>query len=117
MSTLPTHQTTMIGSMPHLTPKEALLALEQVPLTIPAWPQLPRRSFKEALIPQYTEAFPGIRVDEVAKRIWVQVDEDLPNAMVGFYENLVSSTWTPLRFPKSTQPACIVCCDSLPLPM
>jgi hypothetical protein len=80
----------MIGSMPHLTPKEALLALEQVPLTIPAWPQLPRRSFKEALIPQYTEAFPGIRVDEVAKRIWVQVDEDLPNAMVGFYENLVS---------------------------
>ena len=90
MSVLPVHQTTMIGSMPHLTPKAALQALEQVPLTIPAWPQLPRRSFKESMIPQYTEAFPGIRVDEVAKRIWVQVDDDLPNAMVEFYEHLVA---------------------------
>jgi len=80
----------MIGSMPHLTPEEAFQALEQDPLTIPAWPQLPRRSFREALIPQYTEAFPGIRVDEVAKRIWVQVDDDLPNAMVEFYEHLVA---------------------------
>ncbi|MGZ4912252.1 MAG: hypothetical protein ACXVI3_02345 [Halobacteriota archaeon] len=80
----------MIGSMPHFTPKEALQALEQVPLTIPAWPQLPRRSFKEALIPQCTEAFPGIRIDEAAKRIWVQVDDDLPNAMVEFCEHLVA---------------------------
>ncbi len=90
MPVLPAHQTTMIGSMPQVTPKEALQALEQAPLTIPAWPQLPRRSFKEVMIPQYTEAFPGIRVDEVAKRIWVQVDHDLPNAMVEFYEHLVA---------------------------
>jgi hypothetical protein len=34
MSILPAHQTIMMGSMPHLTPKEALQALEQVPLTI-----------------------------------------------------------------------------------
>jgi methionine synthase II (cobalamin-independent) len=80
----------MIGSLPHLSPKEAFEALEQDPLTIPAWPQLPRRSFKEAMVPQYTEAFPGIRVDEVAKRAWVQVDDDLPNAMLEFYEHLVA---------------------------
>ncbi len=90
MSVLPAHQTTMIGSMPHLTAKEALQALEQAPLTIPAWPQLPRRSFKEAMIPQFTEAFPGVRVDEVARRVWVQVDDDLPNAMVAFYEHLIA---------------------------
>ncbi len=90
MPVLPAHQTTMIGSMPNLTPKEALQALEKFPLTIPAWPQLPRRSFKEALIPQYTEAFPGIRIDAAAKRIWVQVDDDLPNAMIEFYEHLIA---------------------------
>jgi len=79
----------MIGSMPHLTPNEAFQALERDPLTVPAWPQLPRRSFKEGMIPQYSEAFPGIRLDEVAKRIWVQADDDLPNAMLEFYQHLV----------------------------
>jgi hypothetical protein len=79
----------MMGSMPHLTPEDAAKALEQCPLTIPAWPQLPKRSFKEAMIPQYTEAFPGIRVDEAENRIWVQVDAELPNSMAEFYEHVV----------------------------
>ena len=90
MPVLPAHQTTMIGSMPHLSAKDAFRALKQYPLTIPAWPQLPRRSFKEAMIPQFSEAFPGIRVDDVAKRIWVQADDDLPNAMVEFYEHVIA---------------------------
>jgi len=42
------------------------------------------------MIPQYAEAFPGIRIDEVAKRIWVQADVDLPNAMIEFYEHVVA---------------------------
>ncbi|MGZ4881213.1 MAG: hypothetical protein ACXV7G_09110 [Halobacteriota archaeon] len=90
MSELPAHQTTMVGSMPHLSPKAALQALEHIPLTIPAWPQLPKRSFKEALIPQFTEGFPGIRIDEFTKRVWVQVDNYLPGAMVEFYEYLIA---------------------------
>jgi len=80
----------MMGSMPHLTPADAAKALEQFPLTIPAWPQLPKRSFKEAMIPQYTEAFPGIQVDEEEQRIWVQVDDDLPNTMAEFYEHVIN---------------------------
>ncbi len=44
----------------------------------------------ETLIPQYTEAFPGIRIDEAAKRILVQVDDDLPNAMLEFYEHVIA---------------------------
>ncbi len=79
----------MMGSMPHVTPKDAVHALDISPLSIPAWPQLPKRSFKEAMIPQYTEAFPGVRVDETEKRIWVQVDDDLPNSMAEFYEHIV----------------------------
>lgn len=80
----------MMGSMPHLTPEDATKALEQFPLTIPAWPQLPKRSFKEAMIPQYTEGFPGIHTDDTEKRIWVQRDDDLPNAMAEFYEHVIN---------------------------
>ena len=87
---IPTNQTTMMGSMPHLTPEEAMHALNQSPLTIPAWPQLPKRSFKEAMIPQYTEGFPGIQVDEKEQRIWVQWNDDLPNAMAEFYEHVIN---------------------------
>lgn len=89
MFSLPTNQTTMIGSMPQPTAEEAYQALQQYPLSIPAWPQLPKRSFKEAMIPQYTEGFPGIQVDEEEKRIWVERDEDLPNKMAVFYEHVI----------------------------
>lgn len=79
----------MIGSMPQATAEEAYQTLQQYPLSIPAWPQLPKRSFKEAMIPQYTEGFPGIQVDEQEKRIWVERDEDLPNKMAAFYEHVI----------------------------
>ncbi len=42
MSILPAYQTIIMGSMLHLTPKEALQALEQVPLTIG-----PSRSYRD----------------------------------------------------------------------
>jgi len=84
------NQSTMIGSMPHKAAEEAYDLLKRYPLSIPAWPQLPKRSFKEAMIPQYSEGFPGIQVDEKGKRIWAQYDEDLPNRMAIFYENVVA---------------------------
>jgi hypothetical protein len=90
MLNIPTNQSTMIGSMPHKSVEEAYKLLTEYPLSIPAWPQLPKRSFKEAMIPQYSEGFPGIKVDEQDKRIWVERDEDLPNTMAGFYENVVT---------------------------
>jgi hypothetical protein len=83
-------KTTIIGSMPQKTAEEALAAIDKHPLTIPAWPQLPRRSFKEAMIPQYSEGFPGIMVDEKQKRIWVQMNNQLIDSMTGFFENVVS---------------------------
>ncbi len=84
-----TNQSTVIGSMPQKTAEEAYNVLTQCPLSIPAWPQLPKRSFKEAMIPQYSEGFPGIRVDEEEKRIWVERDAELINTMTTFYENVV----------------------------
>jgi len=58
MSDLLNNKTFMIGSLPHKSSREAFDILKRFPLTIPTWPQLPKRSFKEAMIPQYTEGFP-----------------------------------------------------------
>ena len=83
-------QSLMVGSMPQTEPKEALDVAGRCPTSIPTWPQLPKRSFKEAMVPQYSEGFPGVRVNEVDKKIWVQRDEELLNDMATFYEQIVS---------------------------
>jgi hypothetical protein len=77
--------TTIIGSMPQKTPEDAHRLLEKYPLTIPAWPQLPKRSYKELMIPQFSEGFPGICVDEMNKRIFLEQKDDLVDAMTSFY--------------------------------
>lgn len=87
---IPGRQSLMIGSMPQKNPEEAFKILNQYPLSIPTWPQLPKRSFKEGMIPQYIEGFPGIRVDEENKRIWLERDSNLINNMTIFYEKIIS---------------------------
>jgi methionine synthase II (cobalamin-independent) len=83
-------KTTMIGSMPQKDVREAFSLLDEYPLSIPAWPQLPKRSFLEGMIPQYTEGFPGVRIDRENRRIWVENDESLIDSMADFYENVVA---------------------------
>lgn len=90
MFQIPANQTTMIGSMPHRDAGEALEVLRRFPLSIPAWPQLPKRSFKEGMMPQYSEGFPGIKIDEENKRIWLERDDELLNSMTAFYEKVLS---------------------------
>ncbi len=90
MLTFDTTPTTMIGSLPCLTPAEALDLLERYPLTIPAWPQLPKRSFREGMLFQYSEGFPGIRIDEKERKIWIERNEDFPSACAAFYESVFS---------------------------
>jgi methionine synthase II (cobalamin-independent) len=51
---------TIIGSMPHTDPAAACAQVLQYLKDIPAWPQLPRRDFKENMNAQYSEGFPGI---------------------------------------------------------
>jgi methionine synthase II (cobalamin-independent) len=81
--------TTIIGSMPQTTPVDAHRLLEKYPPTIPAWPQLPKRSYKELMIPQYSEGFPGIRVDETDKRIFLKQKDDLVDTMTYFYNAFI----------------------------
>jgi len=42
------------------------------------------------MIPQYSEGFPGIKVNEQAKTIWVESDAELPNALATFYEDVLA---------------------------
>jgi hypothetical protein len=51
---------TMIGSMPHTDPDKACALVNHYLKDIPAWPQLPRRSFRENMSVQFSQGFPGI---------------------------------------------------------
>ncbi len=90
MLKLPDNPTTMIGSMPHANSADALNLLNDHPLVIPAWPQLPKRSFTEAMIPQYSEGFPGVQFDKEEKKVWINRDDKLMDKMAVFFENVVS---------------------------
>jgi methionine synthase II (cobalamin-independent) len=74
--------TTGIGSLPYLSADEAAaLALQS--LDIPFWPQLPKVSFRELMIPQYVEGMPSVKFDEQRQEIWVERDEE---EITRFYE-------------------------------
>jgi hypothetical protein len=74
--------TTGIGSLPFTDPDEAVqLVLHHC--DIPFWPQLPACSFREFMIPQYSEGFPGIDMDTQEKNIVISPDE---HSLSKFYE-------------------------------
>jgi methionine synthase II (cobalamin-independent) len=75
---------TAIGSLPHTDPEAACRVMTDN-LPIPAWPQLPRRSFKENMYAQYSEGFPGVVVDEGQERIWVDRRKDLNAGLERLY--------------------------------
>jgi methionine synthase II (cobalamin-independent) len=71
------------GSLPHTDPQRACeLVFEHFP-EIPAWPQLPRRSFHENMYAQFSERFPGIVMEH--ERLWVDRTQDLDPALSALY--------------------------------
>jgi hypothetical protein len=74
--------TTGIGSLPHTDPYEACrLVLDT--FDIPFWPQLPRLSFRELMIPQFSEGMPFLKIDEERETMWIGGDGD---DLTKFYE-------------------------------
>ena len=76
---------TMIGSMPHRDPDRACADVTRYLKDIPAWPQLPERSFLENMYVQYSEGFPGIVVDTEAERVFVDRAADSSAALERLY--------------------------------
>ena len=81
---------TAIGSMPHADPQEACsLVLAHLP-EIPAWPQLPKKSFLESMYAQFSEGFPGVVLEE--ERIWVDRSQDLSRPLEQLYAAYLESS-------------------------
>jgi methionine synthase II (cobalamin-independent) len=74
---------TIIGSMPHTDPQQACSLITHYLKDIPAWPQLPRRSFLENMYAQYSQGFPGVVIAE--DKIYVGRAQDLTQPLEALY--------------------------------
>ena len=77
---------TAIGSMPQTDPVEACEAVLTHLPAIPAWPQLPHRSFLENMYVQYSERFPSVVIEHDNERIYVDRSADLLEQLEKLYE-------------------------------
>ena len=81
--------TSHIGSVPHIDSAAICERLVST-LDIPAWPQLPHRTFKENMYVQFGKALPGVIVDESRERILFDTADDLTPALERFYEHYLA---------------------------
>jgi len=76
--------TTLIGSFPYPDASELCKRLARE-IQIPAWPQLPRRTFRENMYTQYSAGLPGIVVDDAYQKVTFDTSGDLSVALEEFY--------------------------------
>lgn len=81
--------TTGIGSLPHTDADEACRLILKS-FDIPFWPQLPRCSFREFMIPQYSEGMPFYKSDPEKGTEWV--DKGSSDELERFYESWSEQT-------------------------
>ena len=74
---------TIIGSMPHEDASTACSLILRRLKDIPAWPQLPRRSYTENMYVQYIEGFPGV-VDDNG-HVYVDTSQDISKSLETLY--------------------------------
>jgi methionine synthase II (cobalamin-independent) len=80
--------TTGIGSLPHTDREEACrLVLET--FDIPFWPQLPKVSFRESMIAQFSEGLPFLKIDEERETVWIEREG---GTLTKFYETYTEDT-------------------------
>ena len=76
--------TTGIGSLPHTNAAEACRLILGT-FDIPFWPQLPRLSFREYMIPQYSEGMPFVKIDIKKETLWIEKNSS--DELDRFYES------------------------------
>ncbi|MCM8797664.1 MAG: hypothetical protein NC923_07335 [Candidatus Omnitrophica bacterium] len=76
---------TGIGSLPHQRAEEAVELIFKYLPSLPFWPQLPSRSFKEGMIAQFSENIPFLKIGP--KRTDFSISED---GMEEFYGQLIA---------------------------
>jgi hypothetical protein len=80
---------TAIGSFPHQAPEEAVDLIFNYLPEAPAWPQLPRRDFRENMCVQFSRGMPALVLDPEKERIYFQVGDDLLEKLEAFYRKVI----------------------------
>lgn len=98
---------TGIGSFPHHDEGSAFsVILDNFP-EIPFWPQLPKLSFLEGMVLQYSEGFPSLRWDKEGQRFWVDTSEGFEGEAERFYKDIEEQNIEPFgmteKFAKGLQ--------------
>jgi methionine synthase II (cobalamin-independent) len=84
---------TGVGSLPVNDPEQAVaLSLQYIP-EAPIWPQLPKRGFREHMDGQYSEALPGLVVDDTKQRISFDTAQDLSPALERFFQHYLDKDY------------------------
>ncbi len=92
---------TGIGSLPVTDPdRAAQLALRYLP-EAPIWPQLPKLGFREHMDGQYSEALPGIVVDESKQRFSFDTSKDLTPDLERFFQAYLDKNYSFFRISES----------------
>ena len=89
--------TTGIGSFPHQDEKEVFRLIFKNFPEIPFWPQLPKRSFLEGMVVQYSEGFPSLRWNEQEQRVWVDTSHGFDKEIERFYQHLEEGELKPFE--------------------
>jgi len=76
--------------MPYLDPETAVSKMLRAFPSIPAWPQLPNRSFLENMYVQYSEGLPCLVVDRDRKKIYFDTERDTMQEMEAFYGRVIA---------------------------
>jgi len=88
---------TGIGSFPHQGEKEVFPLIFQNFPEIPFWPQLPKRSFLEGMVVQYSQGFPSLRWNEKEQRVWVDPSHEFDKEVEKFYRYLEGGELKPFE--------------------
>jgi hypothetical protein len=94
----PDFWTTHVGSLPHVE-SAGLCERLAARLDVPAWPQLPRRSFRENMYTQYSAGLPGLRVDEARERVYFDTRGDLTAELEAFYARYLAEDVASFALP------------------
>jgi len=89
MTFIPSGRATSVGSLPHRDPREAVQAVLRAFPELPAWPQLPNRSFLENMYVQYSEGLPCLVVDREREKIYFDTGRDIMAEMESFYGGVI----------------------------
>ena len=76
---------TGMGSLPHTETREAMRVMFQNFPTIPCWPQLPKRDFRENMYAQFSEGLVGVQTDVPRERLGLVKDDTLMAQVEAFY--------------------------------